>query len=85
MCSAIDQLANIVPDQTSPMSPMRPRVLATKLQLPELTDELRDTLTTNEMKSKHVYICDCQVLMHIWSNSAFPAPKRPLGHTGDLV
>ena len=38
----------------------------------------------NDMKSEHVYICDCQVLVHICSNSAFLAPKRPLGHTGDL-
>ena len=36
------------------------------------------------MKSEHVYICDCQVLAHICSNGAFPATKRPLGHTGDL-
>ena len=57
---------------------------ATKLQLPELTDKLRDTLTTNEMKSEHVYICDCWMLAHICSNGAFPAPKHPLGHTGDL-
>ena len=38
----------------------------------------------NDMKSEHVYICDCQMLVHICSNGAFPAPKHPLGHTGDL-
>ena len=38
----------------------------------------------NEMKSEHVYICDCQVLAHICSNGVFPAPKCPLSHTGDL-
>ena len=67
-----------------PVSLTQSRVPATKLQLPELTDKLRDTLTTNDMKSEHVYICVCQVLVHICSNGAFPAPKRPLGHTGDL-
>ena len=39
----------------------------------------------NEMKSEHVYICDCQMLTHICSNSVFLAPSHPLSHTGDLV